>query len=77
MTGDTARWRKSSHSMATECVEVGGWRKSRYSGSNGDCIEVGSGPAVIAVRDTKLAESPVLTFGAASWQAFVAQVKAA
>ena len=51
-----------------------GWRTSTRS-SGGDCVEVGHGPAVIAVRDTKLAESPVLTFSSEAWTAFTARVR--
>lgn len=54
------------------------WRKSSHSGGqNGGCVEVGSVPGVVGVRDTKLgAASPVLAFGAGGWAAFLAAVKA-
>jgi len=51
------------------------WRKSSYSGYNGSCVEVarldGTG---IVVRDSKNL-GPVLTFGADSWDAFLAGVR--
>lgn len=48
------------------------WRKSSHSGSNA-CIEVAvPGEAVIAVRDSKDPQSPVLAFSAEAWSAFVA-----
>ena len=53
------------------------WRKSSRSGEE-SCVEVGCGDAVIGVRDTGDGEAgPVLTFGAASWRAFIAALKAA
>jgi hypothetical protein len=52
------------------------WRKSSHSGEE-SCVEVGHGQAVVVVRDTKRTDSPVLTFGAASWKAFTAELKAA
>lgn len=51
------------------------WRKPRRSFSNGQCVEAGEGPGVIAVRDSRLAESPVLTFSSEGWAAFTAGIK--
>jgi len=54
------------------------WRKSSYSGNNGgNCIEVGTVSRVIAVRDSKDPQGPVLAFGAKDWQRFTDGVKAA
>jgi hypothetical protein len=52
----------------------GGWRKSSYSNSEGgSCLEVLDGhPAGIPVRDSKLADSPVLLFSRTSWTSFIA-----
>jgi Domain of unknown function (DUF397) len=54
------------------------WRKSSYSGNNGgDCVEVaGNLHAVVAVRDSKDRQGPVLIFGPAEWRAFAAAVRA-
>ncbi|MFD4994825.1 DUF397 domain-containing protein [Streptomyces buecherae] len=53
------------------------WFKSRYSGSTGDCVEVGAGvPSVIPVRDSKDPHGPALTFEPAAWNAFINAVKA-
>jgi len=54
------------------------WRKSSYSGSNGGgCVEIASGQAaMVAVRDSKDPEGPVLTFTPGEWQEFTAGVKA-
>ncbi|MFJ9829245.1 DUF397 domain-containing protein [Streptomyces sp. NPDC101160] len=53
------------------------WTKSSYSGGNGACVEVKS-PVVnaIDVRDSKAPEGPSLSFGPASWNAFVGEVSA-
>ena len=57
-----------------------GWRTSSHSAYNGSCLEACSGAdggeAVIAVRDSKLAHSPVLVFPAAAWRAFTVTLKA-
>ena len=74
-------WRKSTYSFANgNCVEAGlqgaRWRTSTRSAGNGACIEAGQGPGIVAVRDTKLGRSPVLTFSADTWAAFTSAVKA-
>ena len=73
-------WRKSSRSNSGACVEAGlqgaRWRTSRRSAGNGACVEASDGPGIVAVRDTKLAESPVLTFGSDEWARFTSAVKA-
>ena len=53
------------------------WRKSSYSGNNGgDCVEVGAGVKVIAVRDTKQdGNGPVLRFSPAAWRSFADRVR--
>jgi hypothetical protein len=60
------------------------WRTSSYSGSNGHCAEVavlpGEAPGadyVVAVRDSKDPDGPVLTFAPGEWQEFTASIKAA
>lgn len=76
-----AQWRKSSYSGSTggECVECtltdgATWRTSSYSGSNGgECVEVANAclTGAVPIRDSKAPSGPVLTVGAAAWQAFV------
>ncbi|WP_316521178.1 DUF397 domain-containing protein [Kitasatospora brasiliensis] len=36
------------------------WRKSSYSGGNGDCVEVAAAGSVIYIRDSKDPEGPAL-----------------
>jgi hypothetical protein len=52
------------------------WRKSSYSGGQGNCVEVAPLRDGVAVRDSKNPSGPVLRFGADAWQVFVASVKA-
>jgi hypothetical protein len=54
------------------------WRKSSYSGYNGDCVEVAVlSPGQVGVRDSKAHGSgPVLRLSSAEWAAFVARVRA-
>jgi hypothetical protein len=52
------------------------WRKSSYSGGQGNCVQVAPLRDGIAVRDSKNPSGPVLRFSADAWQAFVNDVKA-
>lgn len=60
-----------------EGSDVASWRKSSHSGNNGgDCVEAGSAPGAVLVRDTRQAgHGPVLRFSASAWRAFADQVK--
>ncbi|WP_129839027.1 DUF397 domain-containing protein [Streptomyces sp. RFCAC02] len=55
---------------------TGLWRKSTYSSTNGDCVEVadsGGGDGFgLAVRDSKRPGGRVLAFGVPQWSAFLA-----
>ena len=50
------------------------WRKSSFSGSQANCIEVGQDGAGLAVRDSK-DPGQVLTFDSAAWRRFMEQVR--
>jgi hypothetical protein len=54
------------------------WRRSSYSNQEGgDCVEVRDGvPGVVPVRDSKVPHGPALAFAAASWTAFMGELKA-
>ena len=51
------------------------FRKSSYSGSSGNCVEVADTPVVSAVRDTQNRELGALTYGPAEWRAFLSTAK--
>ncbi|MFI9581185.1 DUF397 domain-containing protein [Streptomyces sp. NPDC052236] len=59
-----------------DAATAGGWRKSSYSGGEGDCVEVADLAAgAVWVRDSKRASGPALMISGASWGAFVAGVR--
>ena len=52
------------------------WRTSSYSSSNGgQCVEVGTGPQLVAVRDSQDPAGPALVFTPGDWQAFLGHLK--
>ncbi|WP_182873852.1 DUF397 domain-containing protein [Microbispora sp. H10670] len=52
------------------------WRKSSFSGSGNNCVEVATNlPGLVAVRDSKDRSGPVLAFTPSEWRAFIAGVK--
>ena len=53
-----------------------GWRRSTYSFSNGNCVEVAGAGTMIAVRDSQDRDGPQLAFAPERWAAFAAVVKA-
>ena len=53
------------------------WRKASYSGNGGaDCVETGSLPGAVLIRDTKDRErGPVLCISPDEWRRFTASLK--
>jgi Domain of unknown function (DUF397) len=52
------------------------WRKATYStGNGGNCVEVGTAPRAVAVRDSKDPEGPRLAFAPGRWQDFTRRVR--
>jgi hypothetical protein len=52
--------------------EATDWRTSSYTGSQGNCVEVGKATDAIIVRDTKNREAGALRLSPAAWREFVA-----
>lgn len=53
------------------------WRKSRYSGSQANCVEVADTSDVVLVRDTTNRAGGTLEFSTAVWRAFTGELKKA
>jgi hypothetical protein len=55
-----------------------GWRKSSYSGNGGaQCVEAGSVPGQVLIRDTKdNSQGLVLRVSAETWRAFTEIIRA-
>jgi uncharacterized protein DUF397 len=53
------------------------WRKSTYSFSNGNCVEVGTGREVVAVRDSTDPDGPVINVSPRAWIEFTEYVRRA
>jgi Domain of unknown function (DUF397) len=53
------------------------WRKSTYSRSMGNCVEVGTGQALVAVRDSKDPDGPVIDMSPRAWIEFTERVRRA
>lgn len=53
-----------------------GWRKSSYSGNGINCVELGSRPGAVLVRDTKdNGTGSVLRLTPGDWKRFTASIK--
>ncbi len=60
-----------------ETAEPLSWRKSSYSTSNGgNCVEVGTNPHTLAVRDSKSPDGTTLAIASGKWLAFTRRMKA-
>jgi hypothetical protein len=55
--------------------DINGWRKSSYSANGGECVEAADHDGLVLTRDSKLSDSPVLTFSARDWRRFTASIK--
>jgi len=59
--------------MAT-AIRRTGWRKSSYSNQANGCVEVDFTSGGAQIRDSKLAESPVIAFTTEQWSAWLTEV---
>jgi hypothetical protein len=53
------------------------WRKARRSANNGACVELAGANGVVAIRDSKDPEGPVLTYSADTFRRFLEAAKRA
>jgi hypothetical protein len=51
------------------------WRASSYTGTNGNCVEVGDTARAVLVRDTKNRDGAVLSVTGEVWASFIASLK--
>jgi hypothetical protein len=52
------------------------WRKSTYSGTGNNCVEVAARRSgEVAVRDSKIPDGPGLTFTPQAWMTFTRRAK--
>ena len=52
------------------------WRKAQCSVGNGACVELAPLNGMIAMRDSKDPDGPVLVYSSAEWHAFLIGAKA-
>jgi Domain of unknown function (DUF397) len=53
------------------------WRTSSYSNNGGACVEVADNlPGIVAVRDSKNRNGPILVLTPAGWREFTAGIRA-
>jgi hypothetical protein len=52
------------------------WRKSSRSGSQGNCVEVATGQALVGIRDSKDIIRAIVTCSPGEWDNFIKAVKA-
>jgi hypothetical protein len=51
------------------------WRKAKRSLNHGACAEVANGRGIVAMRDSKDLNGPVVRYSIAAWRSFVASAK--
>jgi hypothetical protein len=47
------------------------WHKAQSSTNNGQCVEIASTAGIIAIRDSKDPDGPILVYTAAEFSAFL------
>lgn len=56
-------------------MKITAWRKSSYSpNGNAECVEVGTAPGIVGVRDTKARAQGHFTVSRSAWATFVRSV---
>ncbi|GIG65490.1 DUF397 domain-containing protein [Phytomonospora endophytica] len=51
------------------------WKKSSRSQQGGQCVEARANTGLFQIRDSKLADSPILTLTPAEWSGLLATLK--
>jgi hypothetical protein len=62
-------------STSTIRSERSAWRKSSHSAGDGACVEVAVSSDLVYVRDSKARIAGILSFGLATWAAFIDAVR--
>jgi hypothetical protein len=52
------------------------WRKATHSNGSGNCVEVGTAPRAILIRDTTNRSGATLTVSAETWRVLIGKVRA-
>ncbi|WP_329364233.1 DUF397 domain-containing protein [Streptomyces sp. NBC_00669] len=60
---------------STEAALERAWRKSSYSGSTNNCVEIADVPGCVGVRDSKDKAGPALLVTPVEWASFVELVR--
>ncbi|WP_079063910.1 DUF397 domain-containing protein [Streptomyces sp. NRRL F-4489] len=62
--------------MGTPNLDTAAWRKSSYSDTGGDCVELTQlAPGATAIRDSKNVTGPQVIVTARAWASFIAALK--
>ena len=62
--------------MGVQDLRRADWRISTHSANGSTCVEVARNlPGIVAVRDSKDRQGPVLTFTPHAWRAFMGQLR--
>lgn len=67
---------RSAANVAGDKLEGAVWRKSSKSGTQGECVEVARNlPGIVAMRDSKDPDGPLLILVPVTWASFVAALR--
>lgn len=68
--------REYRNGQSADLIPGADWRKSSFSGYQGNCVEVAElDSGDVAVRNSRFPEGPALVFTPAEWTAFVSGVE--
>ena len=63
-------------SLSGEEIDQLGWRKSKRSKANGDCVEAAAAPGAVVIRDSKDPRGQTLRYSPDSWRSFLSAARA-